>query len=56
MSYALYDNSLSPSIGHMLRTRADDGLYCVLWEFLLTICPLRLRNVTGSPVNPVAIF
>ena len=26
------------------------------WEFMLTICPLRLRNVTGSPVNPVAIF
>jgi kynurenine formamidase len=26
------------------------------WEFLLTIAPLRLRNVTGSPVNPVAVF
>jgi kynurenine formamidase len=26
------------------------------WEFLLTIAPLRLRNVTGSPVNPLAIF
>jgi kynurenine formamidase len=26
------------------------------WEFLLTIAPLRLCNVTGSPVNPLAIF
>ncbi len=26
------------------------------WEFMLTIGPLRLQNVTGSPVNPIAIF
>jgi kynurenine formamidase len=26
------------------------------WEFLLTLAPLRLRNVTGSPLNPVALF
>jgi len=26
------------------------------WEFLLTIAPLRLKNVTGSPVNPIAMF
>jgi hypothetical protein len=26
------------------------------WEFLLTIAPLRLKNVTGSPVNPIAVF
>ena len=26
------------------------------WEFMLSIGPLRLRNVTGSPVNPVALF
>jgi kynurenine formamidase len=26
------------------------------WEFLLTLAPLRLRNVTGSPVNPIALF
>ena len=26
------------------------------WEFMLTIAPLRLANVTGSPVNPIAIF
>ncbi|MBI3046067.1 MAG: cyclase family protein [Candidatus Harrisonbacteria bacterium] len=26
------------------------------WEFLISINPLRLKNATGSPVNPVAIF
>ncbi len=26
------------------------------WEFLLTVAPLRLQNVTGSPVNPIALF
>jgi kynurenine formamidase len=26
------------------------------WEFLLTVAPLRLHNVTGSPVNPIALF
>jgi kynurenine formamidase len=26
------------------------------WEFLLTLAPLRLRNVTGSPLNPIALF
>ena len=26
------------------------------WEFMLSIGALRLRNVTGSPVNPIAIF
>jgi kynurenine formamidase len=26
------------------------------WEFLLTLAPLRLRNATGSPVNPIALF
>jgi kynurenine formamidase len=26
------------------------------WEFMLTIAPLRLQNVTGSPVNPIAVF
>jgi len=25
-------------------------------EFLISINPLRLKNVTGSPVNPVAVF
>jgi kynurenine formamidase len=26
------------------------------WAFHLTLAPLRLRNVTGSPVNPIALF
>jgi len=26
------------------------------WEFLATISPLRLKNCTGSPVNPLAMF
>jgi hypothetical protein len=26
------------------------------WEFLLAVAPLRLKNVTGSPVNPIAVF
>jgi kynurenine formamidase len=26
------------------------------WEFMLTIAPLRLQHVTGSPVNPIALF
>jgi kynurenine formamidase len=26
------------------------------YEFMLSIGPLRLRHVTGSPVNPIAIF
>ncbi|HET6318524.1 MAG TPA: cyclase family protein [Chloroflexota bacterium] len=26
------------------------------WEFLINILPLRLKNATGSPVNPVAVF
>jgi kynurenine formamidase len=31
---------------------AERGRY----EFMLTLAPLRLRNVTGSPVNPIALF
>lgn len=26
------------------------------WEFLISINPLRLPTVTGSPVNPIAVF
>ena len=26
------------------------------YEFMLTLGPLRLQNITGSPVNPVALF
>ncbi len=26
------------------------------WEFLLAVAPLRLKNVTDSPVNRIALF
>lgn len=26
------------------------------WEFMMAIAPLRLKNTTGSPVNPIAIL
>jgi len=26
------------------------------WDFLLTVAPLRLKNVTGSPVNTIAVL
>ena len=26
------------------------------WEFMLSINPLNLKNCTGSPVNPIAVF
>ncbi len=26
------------------------------WSFLLTIAPLRLAGLTGSPINPIALF
>ena len=34
------------------RTAAAAGR----WEFLVTVSALRLKNCTGSPVNPLAIF
>jgi hypothetical protein len=26
------------------------------WEFLFTAAPLRLKNSTGSPFNPIAVL
>ena len=26
------------------------------WEFMIVIAPVRFKNTTGSPVNPIAIF
>jgi len=26
------------------------------WAFMLSMGPLRLRNITGTPVNPIAVF
>jgi hypothetical protein len=45
----LIDNANLEELGQACAARRR-------WEFLLTVAPLRLRNVTGSPVNPVAVF
>ena len=44
-----FDNA---NLEDLARACAERGR----WEFLLTIAPLRLKNVTGSPVNPIALF
>ena len=49
MGLWLIDNA---SLEDLARTAAELGR----WEFLLTVAPLRLKNVTGSPVNPIAVF
>ena len=45
----LIDNMNLEDVGRACAERSR-------WEFLLTVAPLRLRNVTGSPVNPIALF
>jgi kynurenine formamidase len=49
MGLWLIDNANLEDLGRACAARRR-------WEFLLTIAPLRLRNVTGSPVNPIAMF
>jgi kynurenine formamidase len=49
MGLWLIDNANLEELGRACAERRR-------WEFLLTIAPLRLRNVTGSPVNPIAVF
>jgi kynurenine formamidase len=39
-----------------LEDLAQTALRLGRCEFLLTVAPLRLRGVTGSPVNPIAVF
>lgn len=39
-----------------LETLADTCEQLGRWEFLFTAAPLRLKNSTGSPFNPVALF
>ena len=39
-----------------LEQLAETCLQHNRYEFLLSLGPLRLRNVTGSPVNPIAVF
>jgi kynurenine formamidase len=45
----LIDNADLEQLAEACRQR---GRY----QFMLTVAPLRLRNVTGSPVNPIALF
>ena len=45
----LIDNMNLEDVAEGCRTRER-------WEFMLTVAPLRLRAVTGSPVNPIALF
>jgi kynurenine formamidase len=26
------------------------------WTFMIVIAPIRFKNATGSPVNPIALF
>ena len=49
MGLWLIDNMNLEEVGRAAAERTR-------WEFLLTIAPLRLKNVTGSPVNPIAVF
>ena len=49
MGLWLIDNANLEDLGRACAERKR-------WEFLLTIAPLRLKNVTGSPVNPIAVF
>ena len=49
MGLWLIDNGNLEDIGRACAERKR-------WEFLLTVAPLRLKNVTGSPVNPIAVF
>ena len=49
MGLWLIDNANLEDLGRACAERRR-------WEFLLTIAPLRLKNVTGSPVNPIAVF
>ena len=49
MGLWLVDNA---NLEQLAQACSERGRY----EFMLTLAPLRLRNVTGSPVNPVALF
>ena len=39
-----------------LETCAATAAYLRQWDFLLSVCPLRMAGVSGSPVNPIATF
>ena len=45
----LIDNANLEQLAEACRQR-------IRYEFMLAMGPLPLRNVTGSPVNPIALF
>ncbi len=49
MGLWLIDNLLLEDLASMCAERAR-------WEFLFVLAPLRLKNTTASPVNPIAVF
>ena len=49
MGLWLVDNMNLEEVAEACRARGR-------WAFLLTIAPLVLKGVTGSPVNPIALF
>jgi len=49
MGLWLIDNANLENVGRACVERKR-------WEFMLTVAPLRLVGVTGSPVNPIALF
>ena len=49
MGLWLIDNCNLEDLAEACKTRGR-------WEFMLSMGPLRLLNVTGSPVNPIAVF
>ena len=58
---ALHDFALTMLGVHLLDRANFDELADAAaernrWEFMLTIAPLPIRNGTGSPVNPLAVF
>jgi kynurenine formamidase len=45
----LFDNTNLEAVGEAAAARKR-------WDFLLTGAPLPVRNGTGSPINPIAVF
>jgi hypothetical protein len=45
----LFDNTNLEAVAEAAASRKR-------WEFLLSGAPLPVRNGTGSPINPIAVF
>ena len=39
-----------------LEQAAETAARLNRWEFMLVVAPLRVRNGSGSPVNPIGFF